>query len=340
MSGQVTVALQSTWRAEEYRAAGRLVEELGFDGLSIYADLGFQPPIPALLEVARVTSRIRLGPACLNPYLLHPVEIAGQIASLDEASGGRAYLGLARGSWLDRVGVAQERPLAHLRDTIAIVARLLAGDDSGYEGRAFRLAPGMRWQFTPLRAEVDVLLGVWGPRGAQLAAEHAHEVKLGGCANPDMVRLMRTRLQEAAPGHGRAPDAVAVAAGAVTVVDLDGDLARRIARREVAAYVDVVAGLDETVDVDPALQTRLHDLVEQGRLDDAGALLPDDLLDRFALAGTPEQVAEQTVGLLAAGAGRVEYGTPHGVDGGAGIRLLGERVLPRVRQAVATGELR
>lgn len=340
MSGEITIALQSTWRAEEYRGLGALVEELGFDGLSIYADLGFQPPIPALLEVARATSRIRLGPACLNPYLMHPLEIAGQIAALDEASGGRAYLGLARGSWLDQLGLAQERPLAHLRDTIEIVRRLLAGDDSGYQGRAFTMQPGMRWQFTPLRGQLDVLLGVWGPRGARLAGELAQEVKLGGCANPDMVRLMRARLDAASFAYERPVDAVAIAAGAVTVVDADGDLARAVARREVATYVDVVAGLDETVEVEPEVRTRLRALLRQGRLDEAGALLPDSLLACFSLAGTPDEVAEQTLVLLAAGADRVEYGTPHGIAGGSGIRLLGEQVLPRVRHSVMRGEVR
>ena len=42
----------------------------------------------------------------LNPSTLHPVELAGQAAALDLASGGRAYLGLVAGAWLDRLGRA------------------------------------------------------------------------------------------------------------------------------------------------------------------------------------------------------------------------------------------
>ncbi|WP_420112071.1 LLM class flavin-dependent oxidoreductase [Pseudactinotalea sp.] len=335
MRHEVSVALQSVWRAGEYAELGSLVEDLGFDGLSVYGDLGFQPPMPGLLAAARATSRIRLGPACLNPYVTHPVEIAGQLAALDDASGGRAYLGLTRGSWLQSLGLQQPRPLAHLEDTIEIVRRLLAGDDSGYQGRAFTLEPGMRWQFRPWRREVDVLLGVWGPRGAALAGRLAQEVKLGGSANPDMVRLMRSRLDAASVATGRGAGAVRVAAGAVTVVDLDGDLARRVARREVAMYVDVVGQLDETVTIEPELQRRLGELLREGRVDDAGALLPADLLRRFCLAGTPEEVAGHTIELLRSGADRVEYGTPHGTSSGAeGIRLLGERVLPEVRRAM------
>src|SRR5947199_10399677 len=95
---EVSIAFQSNKRAAEYRALARQVEEYGFDVLSVYGDLMFQPPIGPLLLMAEATTRIRLGPASVNPYTLHPVEIAGQIARLDAVSGGRAYPGLSRGA--------------------------------------------------------------------------------------------------------------------------------------------------------------------------------------------------------------------------------------------------
>jgi 5,10-methylenetetrahydromethanopterin reductase len=60
----------------------------------------------------------------------------------------------------------------------------------------------------------------------------------------------------------------------------------------------------------------------------AAALIDDDLLRRFAFAGTPVEVAEHAAALFTAGASRVEFGTPHGLTPAAGLRLLGERVLP------------
>ena len=39
-----------------------------------------------------------MGPAAVNPFTCHPLTIAGNIALLDEAADGRAYLGLARGA--------------------------------------------------------------------------------------------------------------------------------------------------------------------------------------------------------------------------------------------------
>ena len=335
MSVALTIALQSDKTTAEYTQLARQVQDHGFDGLSVYSDLGFQPPLAALLAAARASHSLRLGPSCLNPYLLHPVEIAGQHVVLDEASGGRAYLGLARGSWLQRVGTAQDRPLAHLEDTVQIVRRLVAGDDSGYQGRAFSVEPGFRLQYPPARPEVDVLLGVWGPRGAALAGRIADEVKIGGSANPDMVQQMRTWLETSATAAGRGAGAVRVCAGAVTVVDEDGARARALARREVAMYVDVVARLDPTVQVEEELLVQLRALLAEGRAEDAGGLLSDDLLDRFCLAGTPSQVVEHTLRLAAAGADRVEFGTPHGLTGAGGIQLLGSAVLPAVRAELA-----
>jgi 5,10-methylenetetrahydromethanopterin reductase len=57
-------------------------------------------------------------------------------------------------------------------------------------------------------------------------------------------------------------------------------------------------------------------------------LIPDRALDSLAFAGTPEDITRQVEDLARAGVGRVEFGTPHGVDPLEGIRLLGERVLP------------
>ena len=139
--------------------------------VSVFADLLYQPPLPALLEMARATSRVRLGAACLNPYTQHPYEIAGGLAALDAACGGRAYLGLARGTWLDAIGIEQRRPLAHLRDTAAIVRALLSGDDRGYTGQAYRLAPGIRLRGRRPDRLPPLLLGTWGPRGAALAVQ-------------------------------------------------------------------------------------------------------------------------------------------------------------------------
>jgi 5,10-methylenetetrahydromethanopterin reductase len=298
---QLGLGLQSDEPPGAYAPLARRVEEAGFDVVCVYQDLFYPPAIAPLLEVAAATERVRLGPAALNPFTLHPVEIAGQIAALDLASDGRAYLGLVRGAWLEELGLDRRKPLTALREAVEIVRRLLAGDRSGLEGERFRLAPGAGLHYEPRRASVPLLIGTWRPRTAAFAGEVADEVKIGGCANPDMVRLMRQWIGN---------DDVGIVVGAVTVVDEDGDAARRRAHEEAALYLDVVGELDPTLELEP------------------GEPPP---LDRFTFAGTPEEVAEHARRLFDAGATRVEFGTPQGLTTAGGVELLAGRVLPLLR---------
>lgn len=299
-AGELGLGLQSNKDAAAYRALARRAEAAGFDVISVFHDLLFQPAIYPLIVMAEVTERVRLGPAALNPCTLHPVELAGQSAALDLVSGGRAYLGLAAGAWLDRLGLDGDRPLQRMREAVEVVRRLHAGDRSGFSGSIFHLARGAGLAYTPARTRLPLLIGTWRPRMAALAGELADEVKLGGCANPDMVRLMRSWI-----GNER----VGIVVGAVTVVDEDGEAARARAASEVAMYLDVVGALDPTL---------------------AGREPP---LERFTLAGTPEEVAAQARTLFEAGAARVEFGTPQGLTTEQGVGLLCDRVLPLLKAA-------
>jgi 5,10-methylenetetrahydromethanopterin reductase len=244
---------------------------------------------------------------------MHPVEIAGQIAALDLASHGRAYLGLARGAWLEKIGIEQARPVRALREAAEIVRLLLAGDPGGYRGEVFSVAPGTGLQFEVQRSRVPLLIGTWSPKTAALAGELADEVKIGGSANPAMVRRMLELIDVGTKRAGRTSEDVGIVVGAATVVAEDGAAARRLARSAVAMYLDVVGRLDPTSDLP------------------ASGIISDAVLDRFAMAGTPDQVVDQAKRLFEAGARRVEFGSPHGLTEEEGIRLLGERVLPRLR---------
>jgi 5,10-methylenetetrahydromethanopterin reductase len=61
--------------------------------------------------------------------------------------------------------------------------------------------------------------------------------------------------------------------------------------------------------------------------------IPDELLARFAFAGRPAAVAEHVAAVFEAGASRVEFGSPHGRTDVYGVELIGEKVLPAVREA-------
>ena len=332
MSGRVvSIAFQTDKPLAAYGPLAAQAEAYGFDGVSLYCDLLYQPPWLPLLEIARHTRRVRIGPAAVNPFLCHPIHIAGHIALIDEASAGRAYLGLARGSWLDFVGVEPRRPITALREALACIRHLLARRRDPLPGEIFPLAGGdtLRWRIP--RAEIPFLLGTWGPRTIRACLPYVDEVKVGGTANPDLGPRFRAWIAEAARAVGRSAEEVTLVFGAVTVVDRDGEAARARARREVALYLPIVAGLDPTLEVDPAVLRGIREAAGRYDFERAASFISDELLRRFAFAGTPEEVAEQAWALFQAGVGRVEFGTPHGLTEEEGLRLLGERVLPALK---------
>jgi 5,10-methylenetetrahydromethanopterin reductase len=150
---------------------------------------------------------------------------------------------------------------------------------------------------------VPLLIGTWGERTAAWAGIVADELKIGGSANPELVPVVR--------GWAGASSDIRIVVGCVTVVDEDGHWARERARAAVAGYLDVVAGLDPTLELRPGQEPPL---------------------DRFTIAGTPEEVAARVIGLWEAGADRVELGTPQGRTTRDGVRLICERVLPLLRR--------
>lgn len=327
----ITVAFQTNKPLAHYSPLAAQVEAYGFDGVSVYNDMLYQPAWLPLLEMARATTRLRVGVAAVNPFTCHPINIAGNIALIDEASNGRAYLGLARGGWLDFVGLQPARAITALSESMACINHLLQRSKAPLSGEIFPLAGGDSLRWPILRPKVPLLLGSWGERTIRACIGYIEEVKIGGTANPDVLPHFRDIIDRAAAASARAGPEIGIVVGAVTVVDEDGGAARDLARREVALYLPLVAKLDPTLSIDPALSARLQKAAERYDFETAGSLISDELLARFAIAGTPDQVAAQAMALLDAGAGRVEFGTPHGTSTPEGMRLLGEHVLPIIR---------
>jgi 5,10-methylenetetrahydromethanopterin reductase len=323
------LAFQSDKSPAQYRALAEIVDRYPFGVVSVYNDLLYQPALGPLLWMAPALHHAQIGPAALNPFTIHPVEIAGQIALLDLASGGRAYLGLVRGAWLDRIGVVQSRPVQTLRETTRLIQHLLAGRTEPFCGEIFRHPANAPLRYARVRDKVPVTIGTWGPATARMAGEVADEIKIGGSANPAMIGVLKPYLDQGCSVAGRRDQTVRICLGAVSVVDADRQAARRLARREVAHYLTVVARLDPTSD--PEWLARIEAADARGDMDAIVRDISDEALDRFAFAGSPADLVRQVEILADAGAGRVEFGTPHGADPAAAIRLLGEQVVPAFR---------
>jgi 5,10-methylenetetrahydromethanopterin reductase len=277
--------------------------------------------------------RARVGVAAVPPSRVHPIDIAAQTALLADIASGGVYFGVARGAWLEDYGIREAQPAVQaVRETVEIVRYLLAGSTGGYAGKVYSLSPHVRAPYPLPEKPIPALIGSWGRKLCAVAGELADEVKVGGSANPDVIPVIQGYIAEGEKIAGRNPGTVRVVMGAVSVIDEDRMQARQAARRSVALYLPVVAPLDPTVSVEPELMERVQMHVNYGESDAAAALISDDLLDRFALSGNAEDMINHASRLFEAGAGRIEFGTPHGLlKPETGIRLLGEKVIPALR---------
>lgn len=330
MMQQITIAFQTDKPITAYGPLAAKAEAYGFDGVSVYNDLLYQPAWLPLLEIARQTNRIRIGPAAVNPFTSHPINIAGNLALIDAASGSRAYCGFARGAWLDFLGLNPQKPISALREAMSCVRHLLQQDKKPFRGEHFQLQGGdtLRWQ--NIRSDIPFLLGSWGKKTIETCLPLVSEIKLGGTANPGAARFLKSFLKQ----KQRSANSTVVC-GAVTVVDQDGKAARDHARREVALYLPVVADLDPTLKIEPQRLNGIREAMQQYDVEKAITYVSDELLIKFAFAGTPDEIIVQTLDLFEAGADRIEFGTPHGLSSENGLTLLGEIVLPNVHAALS-----
>ena len=90
-----SLRLNNDLTVPEYVALAQAAEAAGFDQFWVSNDL-FLRSVPVILTaVAQATERIEIGTCVVNPYTMHPAEIAMLAATLDELSGGRFNLGIA-----------------------------------------------------------------------------------------------------------------------------------------------------------------------------------------------------------------------------------------------------
>lgn len=330
---QISIAFQTDKTPARYIELAKWVDQYAFDVVTVYCDAPYHPAHSALLLMAPHIRHARIGAAAIPPARIHPIDIAANAALLEELAPGRTYIGLARGAWLGDVGIHEaEHPIQAIREAVEVIRYFLNGETGGYNGQVYSLAPHIRAPYPIPERLPPILIGTWGRKLCALAGEIADEVKVGGSTNPDIVPVIARYIADGERKEGRQTGSVGIVMGAVSVIDEDRQAAREAARRALVMYLPVCAPLDPTVQVEPDLISRLNDYTKS--VAERACLISDDLLRRFAFAGNAHDIIDHAEALFAAGAQRVEFGTPHGLERAeTGIRILGEQVIPALKRA-------
>lgn len=324
-----SIRLNNDLPLSSYIEMVQVAEESGFDQFWVSHDLFIRSSPVILAACAGVTERIELGTCILNPYTMHPAEIAMTAATLDELSGGRFNLGIAAGAadFLDWVGIEQERPLTDTRRAIEVIRNLFAGEPvDGWEPQAYL-------RFEPAR-QTPIYLGATSPRMLRLAGETADGV-LPLLFPPEHLATVAPLVEEGARSAGRSLDDVDLAACIWCSVSDDRSAAEDVLRDKIAYYGNALSGyLRERLGLnDDDLAALEHALQVERDHERARSLVTAEML-RIGIVGEPVDLIKRLEGLVDLGARHLSFGPPLGPDPVAAVRLIGSDVIPHFRDRV------
>ncbi|HZO49323.1 MAG TPA: LLM class flavin-dependent oxidoreductase [Gaiellaceae bacterium] len=339
---------------EEMLASARLMDEVGMDTIWLaeaypwwrkhQMEARSSTVVSALM--ARETTRLTIGWGIISPYTRHPVQAAMDARVVQEAAGpGRFVVGFGTSKiFLNNTkqgGPPQvTKPLAHMRDAVAIVRGVLRGERFEYEGKAYSAdVPALSEEAQAPRWDVPVYVAGTAPLMQQLGGEMGDGLLTPSITTPAFVRYTRENVAAGAARAGRDPAELDVGCTVVASIGEDRDEgrdgAREIAGMYLANKVQNIAGAADTLlelaRIDPEEIRPVAEAMERGGRLAAKAEVTDSLLDRCKpIAGTPADCIEAIEEYRDAGCTHVMLEL-WGARRHEQIRLFGEKVLPHFR---------
>jgi 5,10-methylenetetrahydromethanopterin reductase len=325
------VPMNLYWRTTYYSVQA---ERLGYDCIWITDHFNNRNVYVSLSVIANYTDKIKLGTGVTNPFLVHPVMTAQSIASLNEVAPGRVICGIGAGdkTTLDMVGIEMKSPLTAVREAVELIRRQIAREKGGYEGDVFRTSAGARFNFKA-DEKIPIYIGAQGPKMLQLAGALG-DGALINASHPDDIANAVQQIKKGAEKAERNIDNLEIAAYTSFSIANDAEGARKSVI-PVVSYI--VAGSPPTVlekhgiPLEKAEKIRA-DLAER-RWPEAFSAVDDDMIDAFAVSGSPESCIEKIEALFKTGITQFVTGSPIGPNIRASINLFGVEVLPHFKES-------
>ncbi|UIO99699.1 5,10-methylenetetrahydromethanopterin reductase [Halobaculum sp. CBA1158] len=303
---------------------GVRAEDAGFDALFVSHHYNNRDAFSVLSRLAAATDDARLGPGVVNPLEFHPATLASKVATLDEASGGRAVFGIGPGdpSTLRNLGLGDDRGLRPVLEAFKTAQKLWAGErvDGGSTFEADDA--GLNYE-PPQGADIPVYVGGEGPHMCRMAGKHADGLLFNG-SHPDDLAWAREQVER---GKSDRPDSRGdfdLAAYAAVSVAEDDEAAREAARPPVAF---IAAGAAPPVvkrhGIDPETAEAIGEHISAGEFSEAFDAVTPAMIDAFCVAGDAGAVADRMAAVLEH-ADSLVVGSPLGPDLETAIDLAAE----------------
>ncbi|MCH8025342.1 MAG: LLM class F420-dependent oxidoreductase [Chloroflexi bacterium] len=274
-----------------HRELLREAETLGYtDAWTMEVD-GLDSFTPAALA-ATWTDKMRIGTAIANIFTRGPALLAQSAVAVAEVAGGRFCLGVGSSSpaivenWN---GVPLERPYTRMRETLAFLKSVFAGEkaQSEYLGvRGFRL--GRRFAEPP-----PIFVAALQERMLRLAGSEGDGVIINWLTPDDVPKVVAV-AKDAARAAGRDADALEVVCRIMVLPTENEELARFVARRAVAGYLTtpVYGGFHAWLGRGEALRP-MQEAWDAGDRKAATELAPEELIDGIFVTGGVQSCLDQ-----------------------------------------------
>jgi 1,4-dihydroxy-2-naphthoate polyprenyltransferase len=245
--------------------------------------------------IALSVPQIHIGLAAISTLTRHPALIAMTISALDEIAPGRIMLGLGTTIplRLAQMGIpyTPEGGVESIDRGIDIIRSMSAGQRVP---SAVPNLPPILPMFPPVH-RVPIYIAAYRTAFLQLTGRKADGyIARPAESIPNLKRLL-AKLRASAQEAGRDEKAVDVTGYVLTHVDKSRHEALNRAKREpfVIYMMSILSNFSlEKAGFEPALRDRIAAAWRAEDYHKAAELIPDEMLDAFALCGTPEEVAQ------------------------------------------------
>lgn len=325
------VALQGVDPPAEFLSLVRDIEDWGFDQLWLTdSSLHARYVYAYLALAANQTRRISIGTSVTNPLTRHPAISAMAIATIDEISGGRAILGIGAGDRpLNALGL-EPASITTLRDSVHIARRLFRGEEVTFSSDGIRLNAA---QFhVSSRENIRIFVGASGPKTLQLAGEIADGVIVLAGLFPEGIEYALGHIRK---GSARAerpePEVAGFMYGSLRN---DPQIAIEEARPIAAWFCQTAPRYCRLAGMPDEICESVRGSYRGGEFQEAlhaAQRIPDHMVKKVALAGTPEEGRRKVQMLLDAGIRSIVL-FPLGSDRRSVIRAFAESIIPHFRQ--------
>lgn len=291
----VGIALDGMTPIQEMIDLARQADVARVDSLWVAEHVGYRDGLASSMALLTATKDLTVAPAATSIYSRHPMITAMTGATLEEYAPGRVILTVATGNpraHAREMGLGLERPVAVMREYVQVLRGLWSGQPLTFSGEFFRLNDAT-FYVVP-RQRLPLFVAGIGPRMLELAGELGDGAVFSAGLSPVAIRRCIELVRVGAVRAGRDAKTVRTVAILITAVARDSRRARKQARAFLAyalrnRFIAENVRLTGTcIDIQAAADAAAH-----GDWDAAAALVPDEALDDYAIAGTPEECAAQ-----------------------------------------------